>query len=353
MVSYNTVCGGGEYYADEYRCILNSSENKTSPYEAKWWNRIGVAPEDPWISTSPIDHFDAEYKILYGEDSYSDWQEDGLKIHNGSNVWIRYKSDEGRFCFGNCYDESQCVGASIVSTTEEKIECYGYRSCLNASTISTNAGEWYECSICCWGSYSCFNANIIERSATSSTTYGEIWCGALLSCAFVRNLHNPQGVVSCAGEQSCRGSTITLEDTTATLERHMECWADRSCMDANVTTRDKTTLRGHLSGLNGVFYSDDDTVKYEFSGSHSGYNATIVCGVGHNCNVICYGNGCNKLTLVCSDGNNSSCTFDVDCTYAEKSENSNVCPNGMLLFFAVIKYLVLSNSITIFHDIIQ
>ena len=61
------------------------------------------------------------------------------------------------------------------------------------------------------------------------------------------------------------------------------------------------------------------------------YNSTIICGIGHTCTVFCYGNGCNELTLLCSDGGNTSCVFNIDCSYAEKSHNINVCPNGMWL----------------------
>ena len=225
-----------------------------------------------------------------------------------------------------CHNASQCVGDSIISASFQQIECSGYRSCLNATQIETNRGGLDSHSIGCFGSYSCFNAQTIQRNVT---TDGEIWCTALFSCAFVNNLYNEKGVVSCEGEQSCRGSTITLHDTTATNEDHLQCWGDHSCMDATVTTRDRALLFGLLSGENSVFYSNDTTVKYFFSGSQSGYNAEIVCGIGHTCSVFCQGNGCNKLTLSCSDGSNASCTFNVNCVGAEKSNNNNVCPNGM------------------------
>ena len=224
-----------------------------------------------------------------------------------------------------CKVEEECVGNAIISTSLEQIGCWGYRSCLGATNIRTNrygAG----CSICCYGSYSCFNAATIQRTVT---TPGEIWCGGLLSCAFVSNLDNKRGVVSCSGEQSCRGATITLRDDNVITNRHMACTGDHSCMNANVSTRDETYFGGHLSGLNSVFYGNYSTVRYLFTGSNSGYNTTIICGVGNTCSVTCWGNGCNKLTLSCSDESDASCTFDVNCTYAEKSENNNVCPNGM------------------------
>lgn len=229
---------------------------------------------------------------------------------------------------GQCFTAKSCVGETINGTSDEHINCFGYGSCLNATHIETNRSEMDACSICCTGSYSCFNAKTIRRSAVAN---GEVWCNGLLSCAFVSDMHVEQGLVSCSGEQSCRGSRITLGPTAQNSDENLQCWGDRSCMDTNVTTQYATLMSGHLSGTNGVFYSDDNTTKYQFYGSNSGYNATIVCGTGHTCKVICTGNGCNGLTLVCQDksGSNTNCTFNVDCNYAEKSDNDNVCPNGM------------------------
>ena len=231
----------------------------------------------------------------------------------------------------SCNNASQCAGQDI--TSNDTIECYGYGSCLNAVHIESNQGTINNCSICCLGSYSCYNATTIQRNGT---TNGQIWCNGLFSCAFVSDLYNEKGVVSCQGEQSCRGSKMTLDDAASINEDHLQCWGDRSCMDANITTRNGTTLWGHLSGLNSVFYSDNITVKYEFGGSNSGYNSTIICGIEQTCTVFCYGNGCNTLTLLCSDGVNTSCIFNIDCSHAEKSDNNNVCPNGMCIYGTII-----------------
>ena len=227
----------------------------------------------------------------------------------------------------SCHDKESCNG--IFTNTSQLVECYGYRSCLNGVHIETTRTEFYQCSICCHGSYSCFNSSVIQRtSSTQTAADSEIWCGALFSCAFVGTLYNEKGVISCAGEQSCRGSNITLKDESSD-GRHVECWGDRSCMDATIRATHSTVLIGHLSGLNAIFYGNSSTTNYWFYASKSGYNATIICGIGHSCEVNCYGNACNKLTLMCSDGSNTNCTFNVDCTYAAKSENNNVCPNGM------------------------
>ena len=63
----------------------------------------------------------------------------------------------------------------------------------------------------------------------------------------------------------------------------------------------------------------------DFYGRASGYNATIWCGYGHNCTVICHQDACNNLQLYCLDGDDETCTYYIDCYYAQQSIN---CPDG-------------------------
>lgn len=95
----------GEFYGLSNRCILASSENRTSvlPYYAAWYYRGNCCPEDPWIST--LDHSDCRDQtshpcMVYGENSHysSGMHQYGFNTHNGGNVWIRNKSDENRYC---------------------------------------------------------------------------------------------------------------------------------------------------------------------------------------------------------------------------------------------------------------
>ena len=86
----------GEYYSNENRCILNSSISNI-PYGARWYNRA-TNSEDPWISLQDHSTSTSQDTMLYGENSSTD-HSDELKIHNGSNVWIRYVENDTRYCF--------------------------------------------------------------------------------------------------------------------------------------------------------------------------------------------------------------------------------------------------------------
>ena len=81
-----------------------------------------------------------------------------------------------------------------------------------------------------------------------------------------------------------------------------------------------------MSAADAVIYDIYNDSNYKFSGIDSGYNTKIICKDGNICNIICYNNGCNKLTLECENGDNG-CIFNVSCDYAEMS---SICPNGML-----------------------
>ena len=86
----------GEHYDNSYRCILNSSNASNSSYTALWYNRGDSEPEDPWISV--FDHYSSTYNMVYGENNDTSWFL-GPQSHNGSNVWIRTKSNDTRWCF--------------------------------------------------------------------------------------------------------------------------------------------------------------------------------------------------------------------------------------------------------------
>ena len=84
----DAVIGG--FYSNDQRKIIMSSTN-TSPYSARWFRRDG-AKEDPWVSL--IDHAEAVPKglIIYGENNFgSNHAANILPLHNGANVWLRYK----------------------------------------------------------------------------------------------------------------------------------------------------------------------------------------------------------------------------------------------------------------------
>ena len=128
--------------------------------------------------------------------------------------------------------------------------------------------------------------------------------------------------------QSCSNSTIA----TTWIVQDVYCYGDRSCANSDITIHDKVFLYGHLSGFNTKFYGYDPDIIYHFVGFSSGYNATIYCDTDNSCNIKCYSNGCDNLSLQCINGNDSSCIFYKDCRYAQYDENN--CPSGYKIISA-------------------
>ena len=134
------------------------------------------------------------------------------------------------------------------------------------------------------------------------------------------NIYNVEGDIFCGGELACIGSTIAI---TGGSGDWIMCYAAFSCKDSIITT---FGLRSHfMSTVNSLIYPNADNAEFYFYGVYSGYNATVICNDGYTCNIYCYNNGCNDLTLKC-ENNDNGCTFNIDCIYAELSNN---CPNGM------------------------
>ena len=88
VANRDAVIGG--FYNNEPREIIMSSTN-TSPYSARWYRRNG-AREDPWVSLIDHDRAISQGLIIYGEANFgSNHAANILPLHNGANVWLRYK----------------------------------------------------------------------------------------------------------------------------------------------------------------------------------------------------------------------------------------------------------------------
>lgn len=203
-----------------------------------------------------------------------------------------------------CYDDYSCA----LSTLSGQPYCYGYHSCTEADINIQNV-------ILCYGSYSCYKATRIRQPSSS---HYNIQCYGLFSCAEVSNIYIQDGTLHCHGELSCYNSTITI------LEDHLNCNGNHACKSATVYSRNNNYIYGHAAAKDAIFYSQDTSVLYHFYGRASGDDATIYCGSGATCYIYCYQDACNNLELSCYNGE-GTCTFSVDCTYAEESDN---CPDG-------------------------
>ena len=100
-----------------------------------------------------------------------------------------------------CDSAYSCAKEAVSSSTSE-IECRGYHSCSEATSIVQNATENIQCD----GSYSCYKSNKIISYDSGDRN---IKCNGLYSCAFVNNIYEVTGEIDCNAELSCFGSTMT------------------------------------------------------------------------------------------------------------------------------------------------
>ena len=231
--------------------------------------------------------------------------------------------------FTSCRDAFSCAHLNVTDTSTDTtgyIECAGYKSCYNATVIENK--EPNGATIMCHGSYSCENANSIKAS-----NYSTISCYGLSSCTNIRKpfISTVNAYIDCYGELSCANSKFY------TIDSEVHCKSDRSCKNSIFQRSKNNWFSGHLAGLNAVFLNNVSDIEYTYNGSglgtdstsyyqsyyyfegrDSGYNTTIYCNDNQICNIECHSNACNNLNLIC----NGNCTFNIDCDYAEYSDNA-------------------------------
>ena len=217
-------------------------------------------------------------------------------------------------------DDSQSV-CVIVADDDNDIECNFFQSCDGAYAIQSTSSA----SIYCDGGHSCYNTSFIQHISLLNSA--NINCQGLMSCAHVSGyLYNNNGNIYCSGEQSCAYSNIQVYE-------YLYCYGARSCKNSIIFVGEYAIMSGSLSGANSIFYSNSTLTELSFKGADSGYNATVNCGTGHQCDIFCYHNSCTNMIVQCKDiiidnTNNdkiTNCTINIDCQYAEQSD---ICPDG-------------------------
>ena len=209
----------------------------------------------------------------------------------------------------------------------------------------------------CYGSYSCYNSSIIDAQ-------GCIYCRGLLSCSNIGTLKTVMSSqrasnIYCGAELSCANSILITSSETGTVA----CGGLKSCINANISTQSEVTSHGAMAGMNSIFYNSaptnqDEDVSFKFYGWHSGYNSTIICGIGHTCNVICYTNACDKNTikLLCTEEEeDSSGDHDSDCNINPVFYDSGYIQNGStyvpdLLKISIHEYSISNNFLTNYEN---
>lgn len=218
----------------------------------------------------------------------------------------------------NCRDSYSCARHALNAThAGNYIRCGGYKSCFESPSVINLVGG----DIDCQGSYSCSNSALIE--AGNYDYLSNIACVGLMSCANVTNISLLYGGnVDCIGEQSCINSKMrTLTSDNINLSNKVNCFAHLSCANSDIIITSPNTeidIAGYLAAYNTRFTSFSDT-SYIFNGYLGGFGATVSCNGNVVCNIQCFVNSCNNLTLL-GDG-----AFNINCDTAEKSV---WCPTG-------------------------
>ena len=220
----------------------------------------------------------------------------------------------------DCLEAFSCAYALLNQTSaSDDINCYGYKSCATSPGLHTTRGY-----IDCYGSHSCINSTTIKANGYRVNCYG------FKSCANIDNIHvtsSSQHVskIVCTGDRSCMNSQIIIDGNHTNI---LYCDGVLACANTIVTilqSNDWIYVHSDLGAYNATFISHSGA-HFEFIGRYSTLNSTIICQASETCYIECAGHGCTGLKLACSDSNgNNSCTFDIDCYYAAKSD---ACPNG-------------------------
>ena len=111
--------------------------------------------------------------------------------------------------------------------------------------------------------------------------------------------------IYCYGELSCANTTLDYPNTDIPS---IECFGDSSCLDSkwyNIFNQNFQFKSHAAFGISNVTISSySSTITGEVYGYYSGYLATIYCYNSSQCNINCYGNSCEKLTLICDSTSN-------------------------------------------------
>lgn len=188
----------------------------------------------------------------------------------------------------------------------------------------------------CHDAFECYNETIYQETG--------IFSDGLFSAA-QSWITLDDAELECYGEQSCYGayiSTIGAPDGDDPYGYSLKCYGEHSCSYSayNLTDRGTMSFYASLALANSwinVTEASNNGWRFDFYGGFSGYGSTIMCDDDSPCEINCYGNGCNNLTLLCKvrdfDNNDNindyeildNCNFDIDC---DDSEKNSYCPYG-------------------------
>ena len=198
----------------------------------------------------------------------------------------------------HCEEENVCAGSNLTTTSsEDPVYCDAWKSCIG-STISSREDLW------CSGAFSCFNSHKIFVS-------DDLRCRGVDSCANINHITvgtqntGTEPLFECMAANACRNSMLQATNYI------LLCHAESSCQDSIIVHTPTIVIDAQFAAINSIInstsiYTNQMTVLLD--GYYSGYNLTIICNDGYNCDIICFGiTSCIALNVDCKDGSN--CQF--------------------------------------------
>ena len=202
----------------------------------------------------------------------------------------------------NCNSAYWCSARTSVSSTES-VNCRGYFSCYDCTTISAPNEDVY-----CDGAYSCYQSYSLQSNG--------IYCRGLYSCAQIDIISGIQSIY-CGGERSCSNSFI-LRPTNAWGTDGVSSntiWLTGFESGAYADISLQQTSQVKVTGSFGFYHGNIDIYSSSTLRAWAAFSITessINCHSDATCTIMCYGLGCYNVESVIENGTGS---FNIDCSY--------------------------------------
>eukprot|EP01084_Bolivina_argentea_P286646 491756_1 len=196
-----------------------------------------------------------------------------------------------------CTTPTDCTTTyNSINLTLDTIRLDGYKSGMVNGSITTT--DWIYCN----AAFSCVDTPLITTTTTGNINLRGTQSG------FNSSIKSASAVI-CDAANSCSHSSIQTDNDNDV--HNIYCSGDQGCSYA--------TLLGSLIQAHGAYSLKNATInsvnaqnqflRVNFYGYHSGYGTKILCQDGHTCIGYCYGNSCDYLLELQCLGNNPTCNI--------------------------------------------
>ena len=247
------------------------------------------------------------------------------------------------FHFEGVHSSSNRIGYNTNVMCKENSTCHVICAGRSSSNIDqcdnshiTCPRESGRCTVECSGYYACWEANIAcGRDRDCLSCSGESSCyGATISLSTTDMI-----MLNCSGQHSCRYSRITCP---ANNNCAINCYSQYSCYEAKMTCPANSTCtincqgQYSCSGTAEVTCPTESDCTINCDGQYSCQNARLTCPANNNCTINCDGQySCNNARVTCPTGDyscNILCTDPLSCSNLSITNTHNVylqCCGGL------------------------